>query len=125
MMAGLLDVQRHGGIVVLRFPADVDASNADIVAAEAQATVSGEVTALLVDLRATRYLDSAGIDGLFRLADRLRERRQGLHLVLPEDAPLMRLLRLVAIPEVLPVHEDLETGLAAARGGEWHPAQLH
>jgi anti-anti-sigma regulatory factor len=38
---------------------------------------------LIVDLSGTRYLDSAGIDMLFRLAQSLGQRRATLRLVIP------------------------------------------
>ena len=43
--------------------------------------------ALVVDLAATTYLDSAGINLLFGLADELRDRQQRLHLVVADGSP--------------------------------------
>ncbi len=79
-------------------------------------TIGGE-RALVLDLTETRYLDSAGIDMLFRLGERLRERRARLVLVIPDSSPLRRLVEIVGLPRSAPVCQTLEQALAACSDG--------
>ena len=113
----------NGGISIARLPADVDASNADTVNAEIMANTGNHSPALVIDLTRTRYLDSAGIDMLFRLHERLLTRRQRLLLVLTDDAPLMRVLRIVAVHDVMPVHATLDAALRSVGGLEGQPVE--
>ena len=61
----------------------------------------------------TTYLDSAGIAGLFRLAERLRIRRQDLRLVVPPDSPIRAVLRLTHLDHVIQV-DDTPPGRVGA-----------
>jgi anti-anti-sigma factor len=110
-----LPVEHFDGIPVVRAPADVDAANASSVRDELTAHMSHSGFELVVDLSATRYLDSVGIDMLFRLSRRLDERRATLRLVIRHDSDLARLAEIVAIPSAIPVHDDVEQAIDAAR----------
>lgn len=101
------------GLPVARMPADVDAANAPLVGERLADAVNADARRLVLDLRGTRYLDSAGIDMLLKLHDRLRRRRQALHLVLAEDSPLRRLFEITAIDRSIPLHPDLEDVMRA------------
>jgi anti-anti-sigma regulatory factor len=68
----------------------------------------------VVDLSATRYLDSAAIELLFELARRLGRRRQALRLALPSDSPLRRVLSLTDVESVAPVFDSADEALAAS-----------
>jgi anti-anti-sigma factor len=70
---------------------------------------------LVVDLSETRYLDSAGIDMIFRLSRRMRERRATLRLVISPESELGRLAEIVGIPSAIPVHDDVAQAIDAAR----------
>jgi anti-anti-sigma factor len=112
----VLSIEGDGGVAAIRLPADVDAANADSLAEQIVIGVGNESVGVVLDLSATRYLDSAGVDMLFRLHERLQARRQRLHLVAPEESPLWRVLRIVAIPDLVPVHVDVDSAVAAAAG---------
>jgi len=92
----MLNFEERDGITVVRLPADDDAANAETVSAEIMARASNQTPAMVIALSTTRYLDSAGIDMLFRLYERLQMRRQRMALVVPEDSPLLR-----ELPEVM------------------------
>ena len=117
-MTPAFSIDRHGDVVVAHLPTDVDAANANRVGEGLMSATDSAVPALILDLGETRYLDSAGLDMVFRLAERLQARRQRLHLVAADDAPLMRILNIAAITEVVPVHGDLAAALDAVRGPE-------
>jgi anti-anti-sigma factor len=110
-----LGVEHFDGIPVARTPADIDAANAETVRDELAGRVQHDTRELIVDLSGTRYLDSAGIDMLFRLSRRLSQRRATLRLVIPPHTGLARLAEIVGIPGTIPVHEDVEDAVEAAR----------
>ncbi|BBH70374.1 anti-anti-sigma factor [Actinoplanes sp. OR16] len=63
--------QRPDGVPVLAAAGEIDMSNAETFASALQDAVAGAGAALLVDLTAVEYLDSAGLATLFRHADRI------------------------------------------------------
>jgi anti-sigma B factor antagonist len=113
-----LDVERIDGVPVARCRQDIDAASAAAVSSELSACLGADNDSLVLDLSATRYVDSAGLDMLFRLGERLAQRRSTLLLVIPEGSQLKRLASLVALPEALPVHETVESALRAIAEAE-------
>ena len=83
--------------------------------AELTESVGSSAENLILDLSDTRYLDSAGIDMLLRLSERLRQRRAKLRLVIPPSSQVLRLAELVALPDAIPVHSTVEEALDAVR----------
>lgn len=108
-----LEIERVDDVPVVRPRQDIDAANATQVREELIAFLDAGADGLVLDLGATRYLDSAGIDMLFRLNERLRHRRASLQLVIPSSSNLARVAEIVALPSVIPVHETVEEALAA------------
>ena len=66
---------------------------------------------LVVDLSETRYLDSAGVNLLFELAEDLTERQLAFALVVPEGGLVERVVMLVDLASVAQLHRSV----AAAR----------
>jgi len=108
-----VDLERIDGVQVARPRGDIDAANTSLVDETLVHSLEPEGDCLVLDLGETRYLDSAALDMLFRLSDRLRHRRGRLRLVIPRDSPLSRLVAIVGMPKVIPVHETLTEALAA------------
>lgn len=107
-----IEVERHGGTVVAHLSGEVDMTNAAHVRDQLLAAVPNDVLALVVDLTACRYLDSAAIEVVFDISRRLQRRRQQLRLVVPESSPLGRVLDLTDVNSVAPVHATLDAALA-------------
>ena len=106
-------VERHGPAVVARLSGEIDMTNAGYVGDELRASVPNDAAALVIDLSATRYIDSAAIGLLFELARRLGRRRQALRLVVPESSPLVRVLEITGIHTTAEMHGSVESALAA------------
>ena len=106
-----VSVERHDAAMVARVSGEVDMTNASYVGEELLRSVPNDATKLVVDLSEARYLDSAAIELLFDLSRRLDRRRQSMHLVLPPDSPLKRVLLLTDIDSVAPLHETLAAAL--------------
>lgn len=116
-MIGIDVEQRVDGVPVARPQGDIDAANAQEVHDELAKLIAPDTDAIVIDLTAVRYLDSAGIDMLFRFHDRLRQRRSKLLLVIPAGSQLNRLVELVGLDQVVPLHHAVEDALGSWRGG--------
>jgi anti-anti-sigma factor len=102
-----VEVGQLDGAHLVRVSGEIDLSNARAVMGAIGEGVPHDVTLVVVDLSGTAYLDSAGIAMIFRLAERLGNSRQQLHLVVPRDAPIRAVLELTKLTEVIPVREAL------------------
>jgi len=109
----MIDSERVDGVPIARVRVDVDAANAASVHAELAAALGPDTDCLIVDLHETRYLDSAGIDMLLRLAERLSHRRATLMLVIPAQSQLYRLAEIVGLPQTVVVHPTLSAAQEA------------
>ncbi|HET7053422.1 MAG TPA: STAS domain-containing protein [Solirubrobacterales bacterium] len=123
-----LDIEQIDGVPVVRVNDDIDAANVSTTLRQLAEALGPDALSLVVDLSATRYVDSAGIDMLLRLSDRLDQRRAKLILVIPDTSRLQRLATLVGLPEAIAIHPSLANALqeaaeGKARGGPGpHPA---
>ncbi len=105
-------LDRRDGHVVGRISGEVDMSNATYVREQLLTSMPNDALALVLDLSACRYLDSAAIEVVFELSRRLRRRRQELRIVVPPDSPLRRVIELTEVHTAAPVHESLEEALS-------------
>jgi anti-anti-sigma factor len=105
-------LDRRDGYVVGRISGEVDMSNATYVREQLLTSMPNDALALVLDLTACRYLDSAAIEVLFEMSRRLRRRRQELRIVVPPGSPLRRVIELTEVHTAAPVHESLDEALA-------------
>jgi anti-sigma B factor antagonist len=110
--------EQHGDVTVADVRGEVDASNRDALRQRLRGMLTNRSFALVVDLSATTYLDSAGINLLFELAADLHERQQQLHLVLPPGATIARAIAITGLDVAVPAHPSREAALAAARSAD-------
>jgi anti-anti-sigma factor len=68
--------------------------------------------ALILDVTALGYLDSAGIHLVYKLREKLRARAQALRLVIPAESPANDALRLAGVPRNIETAETLDAALA-------------
>lgn len=109
----MIEAQRRDGVMIAGALGDIDAANSSSLREQLAVFVDGETNTLVIDLTGTRYLDSAGIDMLLRLAALLGERRAMLMLVIPTDSQLTRLAAIVGLPDAMPVHDTVDAALSA------------
>jgi anti-sigma B factor antagonist len=92
-----LQLSEHGHAVIARLTGEIDLSNAESIAAAIAAAVSNQAAAVVLDLSEVDYLDSAGIELIYRLRAKLAARGQALRLVIPSTSPANEALRLAGI----------------------------
>jgi len=105
-------VVRQGGTVVAHVTGDVDMTNAAYLRDELLSSIPNDALALVLDITACRYLDSAAIEVLFDVSRRLGRRRQELRLVMPPESPLRRVIELTEVHTAAPVYESLDEALS-------------
>ncbi len=110
-----LAVDRRDGAVVVTLRGEIDLANVDDLRARIEAEVENAGWALVVDVSALDYLDSAGVRLMFELAARLAERRQELVIVAPRSATPSDVLRLVSIDSVARVVETSDDAVERVR----------
>jgi anti-anti-sigma factor len=104
---------QHDSILVATVDGEIDSSNAAELRLALSERLPSASSALVLDLSAVKYLDSSGIHLLFELGRRLAARRQALRLVVPDGAPMRRVLELCAIDAVAPMDRELALSLEA------------
>jgi anti-anti-sigma factor len=113
LIANIRD-EKEGGVPIVVIEGEVDASNSLEISGRLRDALSNQGTVLIVDLSETTYIDSAGINVLFKLGLELRERQQQLHLVVAESSPIARMLSIVGLDDAVPTHRTREAAVAAA-----------
>jgi anti-sigma B factor antagonist len=107
-----IELERRGGALLARLVGEVDMTNAAHVRDEMLGAVPNDAHALVVDLSACTYLDSAAIEVLFDLARKLGRRRQEVRLAVPPESPLRRVLVLTEVGAAAPLFDSVEEALA-------------
>ena len=106
-------VRWFGGFAVAELPADRASLTAPALAGELCAVLEAGAAGLIIDLASTGMCDSASLDALMRAARRARGWGAWLRLVIP-DAGARKVVRLVALDEVMPVHASVTGAIVAA-----------
>jgi anti-anti-sigma factor len=108
-------IESTDDVIVAHVSGEIDLASASSLGDELASAVSNHALGLVIDLAATTYLDSSGISLVFELAERLRRRQQQLRLVVPEGAPLRRVLGIVDASSTVPVLATIEEATAEIR----------
>jgi anti-anti-sigma factor len=103
-----LTAEEHDGVTLVRLRGEIDAANASTVNSEILAV---SAPAVVLDLTAVTYLDSAGM----AMIESLR-RAKDLRLVLTEDSVIARSLGIVGFDQLLPISTSASSALASMRG---------
>ena len=99
------------GVVSLR--GEVDIVQAHHLRERLVTAIRNEDLGLVVNLTDATYIDSVGVSLLFELAERLAERQLRLAVVVPEGGLVTRVLRIVNLKSVAPVHTTVNDAVAA------------
>lgn len=108
-----LEFEVRGRTAVARITGEIDLSNVGTIRDALTEGLPNHALALVVDLSPIEYLDSSGIQLLYRLREDLRVRGQGLVLVIPEQSAANAALRLAGVEH----HIDTRPTLGEALDG--------
>ena len=101
---------------VVEIEGDVDIARAPLLREELRRSVDKHDLGLVVDLSETKYLDSAGVNVLFEVAEDLADRQLGLAIVVPEGGLVDRVVALVDLAAVAGVHRTVDDATRALGG---------
>jgi anti-sigma B factor antagonist len=105
-----------GDVVVASVRGEIDLSNAGELGEAIGRRLTNEPLALVLDLTAVEYLDSAGIHVIYHLHQRLRDRGQDIRVVIAPGSVIAEALRLADVPRAVGAAETVEAALTSLRG---------
>jgi anti-anti-sigma factor len=105
-----------GDIVVASLRGEIDMSNAGEIGETIGRALTNDAMALVLDLTAVEYVDSAGIHVIYELHERLRTRGQDIRVVIAPDALIAEALRLADVPRAVGAEASVEAALVSLRG---------
>jgi anti-anti-sigma factor len=105
--------ETDGATVIVRIEGDVDAGNAATLHDDISSVLTNHHMGLVLDLSQTRYLDSAGIQMLLDLSERLRSRGQNLAVYMTREQPLRLTLSLFELERAFPVSDSLQEAVTS------------
>lgn len=109
-----LEIGRVSGVPVATVRGEIDLSNAgDMLETGLEGAITEGTPALLLDLSEVTYMDSAGIRALFELGERLAALGKQMVVVVPEQAPIRRVLELADVPSALSLSATVEAAVEA------------
>jgi len=101
--------------LVARIEGEVDSSNVFAIGDRLRSLLTNRSIALIVDLTATTYLDSAGINLLFSLADEMRAHQQRFAVAVGDRSPIRRMIVLTGVDRVAPIHASVDEAVGVIR----------
>lgn len=104
------------GLALLTVSGEVDTITVPRLSAAIDDLVADPAPALVVDLTGVTFLASSGLAVLIRAAHRAGGDGRTLRLV-THGRPVLRPLQITGTDELFDLHTDLDTAVAAARGG--------
>ena len=110
-----LRVEALDRVVVARLEGEIDMSNASELGSAITARVPSDALAVVLDLGAVDYLDSAGIHVVFELRERLMRRGQEIRLVVAPDSPIATTLAYAGVPGTIAMADTVQDAIADLR----------
>ena len=111
---------RHDSVTVVTLPGEVDLVSIAAVRDDLFSSLNRGSVHLVVDARATTFLDSTGINALVRVRERAERMGGSIHLV-TASPPVRRVLALTQLDRVVAVVTTMSAALQCAGS----PATIH
>ena len=103
----------EAGVRVISVAGELDIITAPALCARLDATRAGRRPSLLIDLGNVEFCDSTGLRALLGAASEVRTHGGRFALVCAPGGAVARLLDVVGASEVIAVHPDSDSGMAA------------
>jgi anti-anti-sigma factor len=100
-------------VVVAQLSDEFELSTANGIRDQLLDSLTNRDHGIVIDLQEVSFMDSAGINVLFDLAERLGSRHQRVAVVLPERAVVRRVAELVGLGSSVAVCENVEDAVEA------------
>lgn len=113
-----VDFSHHDRSVVATVTGEIDLSNVETLRGALTEGTPNHAMALVLDFSSIEYLDSSGIQLIYRLREDLRVRGQGLCLVIPPESPANAALRLAGVEHHVPTKSTVSEALVDVNSSE-------
>lgn len=113
-----LHFEARGRIAVACVTGEIDLSNVGTIRDALTEGTPNHALALVLDLSPIEYLDSSGIQLIYRLREDLRVRGQGLVLVIPPASAAKAALRLAGVEHHVQTAPSLDEAVASLSAAE-------
>jgi anti-sigma B factor antagonist len=120
---GRAELIRNGRVMVARMPVEVEITQAPLLRGQLMQAVENRDLGLVIDLTATEYLDSSGVNMLFELGEVLAARQLQMAIVMPEGGLVERVVAIVDLGSAMPIHRDVESAVDEIRNTPGAPAE--
>ncbi len=107
-----------GSQAVITMPAEVDATNADLVRKALLSAARPEVPVLVIDMTRTTFCDSAGVHAVITAYRQAAETGTQLRLAV---AAVRRIFTVIGADQLMPIYPALEAALAGTADGQASP----
>jgi anti-anti-sigma factor len=87
-----VELIRNGTVIVARMPVEVEISQAPSLRGQLMQAVENRDLGLVIDMTATEYLDSSGVNMLFELGELLGARQLRMAIVMPQGGLVERVV---------------------------------
>jgi len=113
VQSGRSPVQWHGPLAVVTMPEEIDMSNGAAIQEDLLSALGQKPAALVVDMTATTFCDSAGVRAVMITGRRAAAAGCELRLVIGSPA-VMRVFSITGADQVIDVHDRLASALDRA-----------
>jgi anti-sigma B factor antagonist len=99
--------------VIVVLPGEIDVTNCEQVYEQLVAVLTPGVETVVADMTATEFCDSSGVHAIMHAYETAGERQVVLRLAVSPRTSVRRVLQLIGVGRLMPVHESLAEALAA------------
>ena len=100
--------------VVVVLPAEIDVTNSEQVYEELAAVLAPGVETVVADMTATVFCDSSGVHAIMHAYESAAARDVRMRLAVSPATSVRRVLELIGVGRLMPVHASLEEALTAS-----------
>jgi anti-sigma B factor antagonist len=111
-----LPVRHTSQYTVVKMPEEIDATNSDGVREQLLTVLNDSPGPVIIDMTGTLFCDSTALRALVRARTRAGADDRRLHAAARPKGSVRRIFELTAMYRLIPVHDDLDTAIAAAVG---------
>jgi anti-sigma B factor antagonist len=104
------DVRWSGRHAIVTMPDEIDLTNSGDLNEQLAAVIAQSPRAVTVDMTATTFCDSAGINVLARAHQLVTDNGGELRIALG-SSPVARIIQLVGLDQIVPVYPDVQHSL--------------
>lgn len=100
--------------VVVALPAEIDVTNSSQVYEQLVAALAPGADIVVADMMSTAFCDSSGVHAIIRAHEIAAARGISLRLAVSSATSVRRVLQLIGVARLVPVHESLQEALDAS-----------